>query len=173
MVEAVRDRGVRVKWIVHTAEAVAASPTLRLQHDLLGAPAEEEETHLRTRVEGLLDELKQRTSPTTRERWEIFQSTAPHPFMAFLAVPGSHSELSGPDLDRPPPGAPPGTFGFVYPYPMYIHTLGAAPGLLLQTPDDGPRDIVDYYYRSVLWTFSRGGRDGFLARIWPVKPAGD
>jgi hypothetical protein len=167
MIAASRDRNVDVRWISHSPSAVAESPTLNLYHRLLGAPPDVE-GHVRVRLEALLAEVDQRVTGTSLEdRWTIYGGSVPHPFMGFLSVP---RRCAPQPLDRgaPPPHAPSGTYGFVYPYPMYIHTLGEAPGFVLESPGRNSGDVLDFYYRSMMWLFMNGLGDGALNVIRPL-----
>src|SRR5262249_12264906 len=94
--------------------------------------------------------------------WELYQSTLPHFYMAFLSVPKKHQNIQ---LQDP---APNGTFGFVQLYPMFASSHEQRPAIFFKAPGS----ITDTYYRSILGMFDEHTNQGYVQRTYPQDKAG-
>jgi hypothetical protein len=160
---AVEEKGITVKWAFHAPKALENNEGIKAQWQMMlsripnwrdrgGAKGLE---HLNARKTWLLQLVSD-----SQGRWELYESSVPHFFMAFLSVPGEHREI------LPHQAAPGGTFGFVHLYPMLPADYEARPAIYLE----GSGPILDCYYRSIVGLFDEGVKERhYLQRIWPLK----
>lgn len=177
--DAVERRGIKVKWVYHAVEAVRTDKALRAQREWLSASSPNWQDRAADgpgkgleRLASYIELVKQwardadrriqAMNEAQRERagcWYLYESDVPHFYMAFLAVPGECQD------QQLPKQAPPGTFGFIQLYRMFVDDYPGRCALYLKTPGD----ILNYYYRSTVQLFEVGVDRGYLRCTWPLR----
>lgn len=164
---ALTERGVKVKWVYHSLDAVKSSPALQAQWKMIQTRYEYEEgkVSIKDHATRVLDEDKKalcglvdRVRSTLRGssgkggRLSFYESSIVHYFMAFLAVPGDFKITT--DEER----APRNTIGLVQHYPHFPANYSKRCGIYMVSPSP----VLDLYYRSILKFFDPDFNKGYL-----------
>jgi len=174
-IDAVENKKIDIKWVYHPSDILKTSPAIKAQALMLFGYEPDWQVREQTvemewgnAVERLKLMVSQSESnirlgsKTSAGSWELYESTLPHFFFAFLSVPKKKQGLPSDAF------VPNGTFGFVHLYPMFPKDYYDRPAIYFEAPGL----FTDTYYRSILSMFDEHKNRGYVQRKHPQDKIG-